>query len=391
MKLRQVTDHHLNSGIGRYSFELSKALIEQGYETHLSKLYKKDGDDTNFDHQYEWIDKIHYKSLRNLHPYLLPYFIGTHLFTKRADIYHAHWFMAGLGLGKARKKNKVVTMHDVSLLHEIEHEGKFLNYYRKSIDQLAEEGTPIIVVSESAKQDALTYSNLKKEQLYAIHNGINFDQFFKKEEERKGGPFQIVYAGGLSPRKNVNLLLKSCVILESRGIDFELKIAGNHRKNSYPQLAKELNLKCLTFSGFIPDESMNDFYNSADLFVYPSNYEGFGFAPLEAMATSTPVITTSGGSLREVSGGGAQLVEYNAESMADAIISLIDDTAQRNRLAAKGTQWVKQYTWENCAKKTVNVYKVLKNERSHHFNAQSKLRCRSIHRKVSSTSKAEIR
>ena len=105
---------------------------------------------------------------------------------------------------------------------------------------------------------------------------------------------------------------------------------------------------------------MNDFYNSADLFVYPSNYEGFGFAPLEAMATSTPVITTSGGSLREVSGGGAQLVEYNAESMADAIISLIDDTAQRNRLAAKGTQWVKQYTWENCAKKTINVYQSIK-------------------------------
>ena len=91
---------------------------------------------------------------------------------------------------KAKKKNKVVTMHDVSLLHEIEHEGKFLNYYRKSIDQLAEEGTPIIVVSESAKQDALTYSNLKKEQLYAIHNGINFDQFFKKEEERKEGHFK---------------------------------------------------------------------------------------------------------------------------------------------------------------------------------------------------------
>ena len=357
MKLRQITDHHLNSGIGRYSFELTRALIDQGYETQLSKPYKKKGDDTSFDIQYDWIDKIHYKSLQNLHPYLLPYFIGAHLLTKKADIYHAHWFMAGLGLGKAKKKNKVVTMHDVSLLHEIEKEGKFLNYYRKSIDQLAKEGTPIILVSESAKQDALTYSNLNNEQLHVVHNGINFDQFYKKEEQKKEGPFQIVYAGGLSPRKNVNLLFESCAILESRGIEFELKIAGNHpERTPYPKLAKELNLKKLTFSGFIPDESMNDFYNEADLFVYPSKYEGFGFAPLEAMATGTPVIITPGGALREVSGAGAQLVEYNAESMADTIISLMENTDQRNKLAAKGAEWVKQYTWENCAKKTIDVY-----------------------------------
>jgi len=361
LKLRQVTDHHLNSGIGRYSFELSKALIELGHETRLSKLYKRDGDDIDFDLQYDWIDKIHYKSLRNLHSYLLPYFIVGHLLPKQADVYHAHWFMAGLGLSKAGKKRKFVTMHDVSLLHEIEREGKFLNYYRRAINRFAKEGTAIIVVSESAKQDALKYSNLKEEQLFAVHNGINFQQFFAKEKaEQKGGPFRLVYAGGLSPRKNVELLLKACAILESRGVDYHLQIAGNHPdRTPYPKLAQDLHLKNVTFTGFIADDAMNDFYNQAGLFVYTSNYEGFGFAPLEAMAAGTPVITTSGGSLGEVSGGGAQVVEYNEEALAETIISLIQDEESRKDLAARGAEWVKRYTWKNCAENTINVYQTI--------------------------------
>ncbi|MEM8568568.1 MAG: glycosyltransferase family 1 protein [Bacteroidota bacterium] len=361
LKLRQVTDHHLNSGIGRYSFELTKALIDLGYETRLSKLYKKGGDDSEFDRRHEWIEKIYYKSLKNLHSYLLPYFIGGHMLPKRADIYHAHWFMAGLGLAKAGKKNKVITMHDVSLLHETEQKGKFLNYYTKAIDRFAKEGTPIIVVSESAKQDALKYSNLREEQLFAVHNGVNFEQFFTKEKTKPtDGTFQLVYAGGLSPRKNVDLLLKSCVILESRGVEYRLRIAGNHPdRTPYPALAHELKLKNVSFTGFIADDKMNDFYNDADLFVYTSKYEGFGFTPLEAMASGTPVLTTSGGSLGEVSGGGAQVVEYDEESLAEAVISIIQDTKVRNALASKGAKWVKQYSWENCAKNTLKVYETI--------------------------------
>jgi len=359
MKLRQVTDHHLNSGIGRYSFELSNALIKLGYEVKLSKLSKKDGDDTSFEWQYEWIDRIYYKSLKKLHSYLLPYFIGAHLLPKRADIYHAHWFMAGLGLSKARKKNKVITMHDVSLLHEIEKENKFLEYYKKAINRFSNEGTPIIVVSESAKRDALTYSNLKEEQLFTVHNGINFQQFFRKEiSGRKDRPFQLVYAGGLSPRKNVELLLKSCAILESRKIEYQLKIAGNYpERTPLPKLVEELKLKNVTFTGFIADHKMNDFYNLADLFIYTSKYEGFGFAPLEAMAAGIPVITTPGGSLEEISGGGAELVDYDKEALAEAIISIINNEMKQKALRRKGAEWVKQYTWENCAGNTLEVYK----------------------------------
>ena len=359
MKLRLVTDHHLNSGIGRYSFELSQALLDLGHDVTLSKLYKSDGDDLHFDEQYDWISKIRYKSLKDLHPYLLPYFIGAHIFNAKADLFHAHWFMAGLGLLKNGKRNSVITMHDVSLLHEKEKEGKFLSFYRNAIDQFTKKNIPIIVVSESAKEDALKYSSLKPEQVHAVHNGVNFEQFFPKEK-KVNDRFQIVYAGGLSPRKNVELLIDACEILEARNIEYLLKIAGNHPdRTPYPGLVADKKLKNVFFEGFIADDDMNDFYNQADLFVYPSKYEGFGFAPLEAMAAGTPVISTRGGSLHEVSGGGAQLVDYYREELAETIIAMIENEEKRNQLAKKGLEWVERYTWENCAMQTLDVYKTI--------------------------------
>ena len=357
MNLRLITDHHLNSGIGRYSFELSNALIGLDHQVKLSKPFKKNGDDLHFDRKYEWIDKIRYKSLRDLHPYLLPYFIGAHSTFKKADLFHAHWFMAGLGLVKARKKKVIVTMHDVSLLHEKERESKFLSYYKNAIDLFAQKNIPVIVVSESAKKDALTYSNLKEEQVFAVHNGINFDQFHPTDKPETSR-FQIVYTGGLSPRKNVELLIDACEVLESRKVDYRLKIAGNHPdRTPYPAMVKEKKLKNVTFEGFIPDEAMNKFYNQADLFVYTSKYEGFGFAPLEAMATGTPVISTRGGSLEEVSGGGAYLVAYDKEALAEAIIKFKDSESIRTEYAIKALDWVSKYSWTNCAKNTLQVYK----------------------------------
>ena len=359
MKVHQVTDHHLNSGIGRYSLELTKALRAADHQVRLYKPYKTTGDDVAFDRAYPWIRKVRYKSLRSLHSYLLPYFIGGTLLPTQADCYHAHWFMAGLGLMKARKKRMVVTMHDVSLLHEKEKDSQFTAYYKKTLAQFKERDIPIIVVSESAKQDAIRHAGFDDEQIHAIHNGINFDQFFPLilEEQRK---FKLVYTGGLSPRKNLQLLLDACKILEDRNFDYQLQVAGNHPNSTpYPQQSRELGLKNVAFIGFVPDDQLNDFYNRADLMVYTSKYEGFGFAPLEAMAAGLPVISTKGGSLQEVSGGGAYMIDDSAEELAEAIIHLAHDQAAQEALSARGRSWVKQFTWERTAEKTLNLYQTL--------------------------------
>ena len=356
MKLHLVTDHHLNSGIGRYSFELSHALRKSSHEVNLFKPYKSGGEDTHFDHAFQWIHKIRYKSLKHLHPYLLPYFIGSRMLTEKAQVYHGHWFMAGLGLRKARKRNMVVTMHDVSLLHEKEMSHAFTTYYRDALDHLNRAGIPIIVVSEQAKLDAMKFAGFSEAQVHAIPNGINFNQFYpvpRKASDR----FRIVYAGGLSPRKNLELLLDACEILEKRRVDFQLDIAGNHpERTPYPRMAKDKGLSKVRFAGFIPDDQMNAFYNSGDLMVYTSKYEGFGFAPLEAMAAGTPVISTKGGALSEIAGGGCAQVRYSKYALADTIQEFIQNPTLCETFRQKGLEWVKRYTWETCATKTMSVY-----------------------------------
>ena len=355
-KINLVTDHHLNSGIGRYSFELSLGLQRLGHSVNLFKPFKNDGDDIAFDHKYDWVKKIRYKSLRNLHPYLLPYFIGGRMFFEKADINHAHWFMAGLGLLKARKRNVIVTMHDVSLLHEKEKSGGFTDYYQRSLAIFKKRELPVIVVSEAAKADTIQYAGFNEDRVYAVPNGINFDQFFPMQKEGNEA-FKIIYSGGLSPRKNVGLLLRAAKILQDRNVSVKIEIAGNHpNATPYPALVRELGLKSVSFVGFVPDSDMNTFYNQADLMVYTSKYEGFGFAPLEAMATRTPVISTKGGSLNEISGCGALMIDDDAEELAERIIEMKGSQSLREQYAAKGFDWVQQYTWEKTAEKTLAVY-----------------------------------
>lgn len=356
MNLTLVTDHHLNSGIGRYSLELSKALRKKQEDVQLFKPYKQDADDVHFDRRFNWIRKIRYKSLRNLHPYVLPYFIGGQLLQEKSQVFHGHWFMAGLGLRKARKRNLVVTMHDVSLLHEVEMSSRFTSYYRNALTRLKQSGVPIIVVSEQAKKDAIKYAEFSDSQVHAIPNGINFDQF-RPLSRKDNGIFKIVYAGGLSPRKNLCLLIDACEILEKRKVQFQLEIAGNHpERTPYPGMVKERALKQVKFVGFLPDEKMNAFYNQGDLMVYTSKYEGFGFAPLEAMAAGTPVISTKGGALAEISGKGCAQVRYSKYELADTIQEFIKDPFLCEQFRQRGFDWVKQYTWESCASKTLEVY-----------------------------------
>lgn len=356
MNLTLVTDHHLNSGIGRYSLELSKALRRQQQEVQLFKPYKPYADDVHFDQKFNWIRKIRYKSLRNLHPYLLPYFIGSQLLQEKSQVFHGHWFMAGLGLRKAKKRNMVVTMHDVSLLHEAEMGSRFTRYYRNAVVKLKQSGVPIIVVSEQAKNDAVKYAGFEESQVHAIPNGINFDQF-RPLPKVDNEVFKIVYAGGLSPRKNLSLLIDACEILEKRKVKFQLEIAGNHpQRTPFPEMVKAKALRQVKFVGFLPDEKMNTFYNSADLMVYTSKYEGFGFAPLEAMAAGTPVISTKGGALAEISGEGCAQVRYSKFDLANTIQEFIRNPTLCEQFRQKGFEWVKQYTWENCASRTLEVF-----------------------------------
>ena len=364
MNVCMVTCQHFLSGIGNYGYELSREMRKHLPSTSLLKPYRENHDDADI-HKHSWIKPIQYRSFRNLHPYVMPLFVRKALNCSRdarTDIIHAHWFMSGLAATLAVKKPVVVTMHDVSLLHIGETGPRYLAYYKWVLKRFKKRRIPIIVVSKSAKLDAIKYADYPQELIFPVHNGINHARFNpgsgpgKSQNDR----FRVIYSGGLGPRKNVGLLLEAFKQVQQRIPDIELHIAGaSPARTPWPQRAHDLGLTHVTFTGFIADEDMADFYRNGDLLVFPSRYEGFGFAPLEAMACGTPVLSARGGALTETSGNGADFFEYDVDDLADKMERLIQDGERRQQLTDRGTEWVKRYSWRATAINTLSVYRRL--------------------------------
>jgi glycosyltransferase involved in cell wall biosynthesis len=114
----------------------------------------------------------------------------------------------------------------------------------------------------------------------------------------------------------------------------------------------------LKFTGYIPTQDLPLIYNLAEIFIYPSMYEGFGLPPLEAMACGTPVITTAVSSMPEHVGKAGVLVPPDDEgALARAILGLVNDDELRRRLAVEGPRQAAQFTWARTARETLQVYR----------------------------------
>ena len=113
----------------------------------------------------------------------------------------------------------------------------------------------------------------------------------------------------------------------------------------------------MIFTGYVPEEELPLVYNAADLFVYPSLYEGFGLPILEAMACGVPVITSNLSSMPEVAGDAGILVDPNdVNALADAMTRVLTDRVLRATLAAKGLARARSFSWERMAQETLAVY-----------------------------------
>lgn len=119
-----------------------------------------------------------------------------------------------------------------------------------------------------------------------------------------------------------------------------------------------LNLqKDVIFSDYVPDEYLTLLYNAADLFVYPSLYEGFGLPPLEAMACGTPVITSNTSSLPEVVGDAGVMIDpYDVDGLAKAMFEVLTNEGLREDMRKKGLKRAKLFSWEKTAKETLKIY-----------------------------------
>jgi len=111
------------------------------------------------------------------------------------------------------------------------------------------------------------------------------------------------------------------------------------------------------FAGFIPENKLNEFYNSLDVFVFPSFYEGFGLPVLEAMACGVPIITSNVSSMPELVGASGRFINTkNSNEVVNEIIQIFKDESLKEDLHKKGLNRAKEFTWEKCAKEHLKIY-----------------------------------
>lgn len=275
---------------------------------------------------------------------------------------------------KFKNIKKVVTVHDMILyiFGELKNMIDFTRY-KFLMPKVLKTTDKIIAVSENTKKDLINYLKISEEKIKVIHeaahtrykplNKNDVDDFREKYGLKE--PF-ILYVGSFLPHKNIPTLIKAFYKLKKQNqIKHKLLLCGKKYKiDEVLRIIKELNLENeVIFTGYIPTEHLPYLYNIADLFVYPSLYEGFGLPPLEAMACGTPVITSNTSSLPEVVGeGGIMINPRDIDALTEAIHKVLNDEELRKELSKKGLQRAKKFNWKKTAKETLKVYEEVYDE-----------------------------
>jgi glycosyltransferase involved in cell wall biosynthesis len=172
----------------------------------------------------------------------------------------------------------------------------------------------------------------------------------------------LLFVSTIEPRKNINAIISAFNFLKQKyKVEHQLVLIGKKGWNYEPIFTAIQNSPCkdeIHHLDYLSNELVALFYSKADVFLYPSHYEGFGLPVLEAMTLGTPVITSNTSSIPEVTGDAAILIDPNDYmQLAEAILQVISDSQLRQNLINKGKIRADLFSWERTAKETLKAYK----------------------------------
>ncbi|GAB6162813.1 glycosyltransferase family 4 protein [Desulfothermus naphthae] len=218
----------------------------------------------------------------------------------------------------------------------------------------------IVTVSESAKKDIHRDFKIDLEKIYVVYNGVDFERFRPLPHIKKE-PFLIITTASADvPLKGLNYLIEAISIVKKAIPQTKLTVIGKFKKGGLTE--KIIRDHCLEnrikFISGLDEVQLVEEYARASLVVAPSLYEGFGFPAAEAMACGKPIISTTGGALKEIVGDAGILVPpADSKAIARAIIYAFNNPQKMEVLGKKARKRIiENFNWNQAAKKTVEVY-----------------------------------
>jgi glycosyltransferase involved in cell wall biosynthesis len=264
---------------------------------------------------------------------------------------------------------KIVTVYDLSFIHFPERYTKFKRWYLQSQTRRSVQSADLtLAISQDGKRDIQKVFGIATDKVAVITPGVSasyrplppaeVDRF--KQEKELTRRF-ILHVGTLQPRKNIPVLLRAFAELNDRNVDLVLVGGKGWLFDEIFALVGQLNLRDrVRFTGFVPDSELPLWYNSAELFVFPSIYEGFGIPAADAMACGTPVIVANTSSLPEVVGTAGLHFEPQAVSaLAERIAYVLYDSVQADTMREQGLAQARNFSWTQSGKKMAELYRQL--------------------------------
>ncbi len=271
-----------------------------------------------------------------------------------------------------RAKKRLVTIHDVFHLAFYNDLSLKQQLYAKLVINKAVRKSDIVLTDSSfSHSEILKYTGISANHI--IGCAIDFDKFKETEdkaildtikEKYKLPNSFILFVGNVKPHKNIkNLLLALKTISDIDLVVVGKKdgfITGDDEIANLIKDTQELKNR-IHFTGYVEDNDIPAIYNLSKLFVFPSLYEGFGIPPLEAQACGCPVVCSNAASLPEACGDSVVYCDpYSVEDIAEKIKMVLADEVLQNELRVKGFENIKRFSWEESAKKIINIIEDLK-------------------------------
>jgi glycosyltransferase involved in cell wall biosynthesis len=316
------------------------------------------------------------KELRQL--FIAPFVLDRHC-SKKTDIVHDlhHFAPFLLSLGDYKK---VITVHDFTplvtrWLHPRSRRISCYIRYMYALPLILRRAHIIIAISNNTKKDLEKYLRIKPDKIRVVYHGINknyeptHDIAKLVQIKSKYGlsfPFILGQATD-APVENTAILieafrqLRGSASQDNSSLGLTKLVFFGHYNPAILKEVRGMGLQNeIVFLGYVPEPDLPVLYSAAQIFVYPSLYDGFGFPPLEAMACGTPTIVSNVASLPEVVGDcGLMFDPLDALELAENMHTLLSDDDIRSNLATKGLQRAKEFTWEKTAAETLKVYSEL--------------------------------
>jgi len=284
------------------------------------------------------------------------------------DVLHSPVSVTPLA-GRARGPRRLVTVHDLAFLASPA-ASSFLSraWWRYAWPRSLAGAARVVTVSEHTKKDVVSRFSLPEDKVTVIYPYVSFApaevpaEAVRRARERFRLPRRyLLHVGAMHKRKNIVGLVRAFRRLKKEaGIEHALVLAGPRGWDDASVLreTREAGLvKDVAFTGFVADEDLPGVYAGADVFVFPSLYEGFGYPPLEAMACGTPVVVSNVSSLPEVAGEAALLVPPEDDAaLAAAILEVLESPGLAARLREAGRRRVEMFSRERMARDYLRVY-----------------------------------